>query len=364
MKMLAALLVGSLPALAGVTYCQPIVIQYSQVASVDQANYVLTVSDTDPHLATLANGGYVQTSNGDDIIFSSDSQGQNLLHWDPLEVYNPVTGQIVTHVGVGTVSHTANTTIYRCTGNAVGAFQGGAAGAAWPSSYRLVHHLGRGGALDVGDSTTNGNNGMSVGASAAPGMVGEAAGLNGTSNYIGVADSGSLEITGQLTLAAWVKFNAIPGGVYTEIIQKGSPYFLFSDGNPNLGLAIDGDYVAGADYSIPVSAVGAWSQIVGTYDSSSSTVKLYWNGTLVDTRTTANTLTADTSPLGLGALAGGGGQFLNGALDEVRISSVALSADRIATDFNNQSNPSTFYIPGAWTAMQITQTGGSQIFVF
>jgi Concanavalin A-like lectin/glucanases superfamily/Bacterial Ig-like domain (group 2)/IPT/TIG domain/Glucodextranase, domain B len=37
------------------------------------------------------------------------------------------------------------------------------------------------------------------------------------------------------------------------------------------------------------------------------------------------------------------GRWLKGALDEVRISSIARSADWIATEYNNQNNPSAFY---------------------
>jgi hypothetical protein len=39
--------------------------------------------------------------------------------------------------------------------------------------------------------------------------------------------------------------------------------------------------------------------------------------------------------------------YLNGALDEVRISNIARSADWIKTEYNNQKSPSTFYAYGA-----------------
>ena len=43
-------------------------------------------------------------------------------------------------------------------------------------------------------------------------------------------------------------------------------------------------------------------------------------------------------------------EWLNGSLDELRISSVARSADWIATEYNNQSNPPAFAVVGAQTA--------------
>jgi methylaspartate ammonia-lyase len=42
--------------------------------------------------------------------------------------------------------------------------------------------------------------------------------------------------------------------------------------------------------------------------------------------------------------------FGGGTLDEVRVSSTARSAGWIATEYNNQSSPSTFYTVGAATA--------------
>jgi len=41
------------------------------------------------------------------------------------------------------------------------------------------------------------------------------------------------------------------------------------------------------------------------------------------------------------------GEFFNGTIDEVKISNTARSADWIATEFNNQNSPSTFYTGSA-----------------
>jgi trimeric autotransporter adhesin len=44
---------------------------------------------------------------------------------------------------------------------------------------------------------------------------------------------------------------------------------------------------------------------------------------------------------------GGGGDYLNGILDEVRISKIARSAGWITTEYRNQNAPGTFYTVGA-----------------
>jgi hypothetical protein len=40
-------------------------------------------------------------------------------------------------------------------------------------------------------------------------------------------------------------------------------------------------------------------------------------------------------------------EYYDGLLDEVRISTTVRSADWVATEYNNQSSPSTFYTVGA-----------------
>jgi hypothetical protein len=42
---------------------------------------------------------------------------------------------------------------------------------------------------------------------------------------------------------------------------------------------------------------------------------------------------------------------VNGTMDEIRISGVVRSADWIATEYNNQFSPATFYTVGAQQAL-------------
>ena len=356
MKSLVAVLLVSLPALAGVNYCQPIVIQHSRVPNSDQPNYVLTVNDTDPHLATVTNGGYVQASNGNDIVFSSDSLGQNLLSWDQLEVYNPITGQIVTHVAVGTISHTTDTTIYRCAGTASAGFQGGAAGTAWPTGYFGVYHLGSGTTLNAIDSTSYANNGTIVGAVAAAGKIGGAASITGATDHISLPDSPEFPFS----IEAWVNVNSITGfqviahmpGSYNDV------YFYIGEGGLLQG------WYAGANCASSSSAVptGSWQYAAVTFAGPGGGCVLYLNGLQASTGTMNSQSQGAAAPATLGS-AGSSGPVA-GLLDEVRFYNAVVPASLIAANYNNQSNPLTFYIPGAWAAMQTTRTGGSQTFVF
>src|SRR5258708_19902189 len=69
------------PASAQATYNyrRPVVIDHNKVPRTDQANFPVLISGTYSYLATVANGGKVQNTNGWDIVFTSDAAGTNNL---------------------------------------------------------------------------------------------------------------------------------------------------------------------------------------------------------------------------------------------------------------------------------------------
>jgi hypothetical protein len=102
---------------SGYAFERAIVINHSQVANADQSNFPVLISGTFSDLATVANGGSVQSAQGYDIIFTSDSAGQTQLPFEQ-ETYSAATGAINYWVQVPTLSHTIDTIIYMFYGNA------------------------------------------------------------------------------------------------------------------------------------------------------------------------------------------------------------------------------------------------------
>jgi hypothetical protein len=99
-----------------------------------------------------------------------------------------------------------------------------------------------------------------------------------------------------------------------------------------------------------------------TYDG--SYVKVYQNGTLQYTHANTRSISYDSAPFALGASntnSGGFQEYLNGMLDEVRLSNVARSADWIAAEYSNQNSPSTFFSIGAATVNGAGGTAGPYI---
>jgi hypothetical protein len=78
---------------------------------------------------------------------------------------------------------------------------------------------------------------------------------------------------------------------------------------------------------------------------SGSTAALYLNGVNRTTDSNVDSLGISGTNLNIGRMTDGSGYF-NGALDEVRISSVARPAVWITTEYNNQYTPGSFYSVG------------------
>jgi outer membrane protein assembly factor BamB len=89
-----------------------------------------------------------------------------------------------------------------------------------------------------------------------------------------------------------------------------------------------------------------WHHIVTTFDG--STMKIFVDGVLDNSKSASFTLDSLKSAFLLGKdygsqMAGGTPETTSGIFDEVRISSLARSPGWIATGYNNQNSPSTFY---------------------
>ncbi len=337
---------------------KPITINHNQVSgSSSLTNYPMLFSVTDTALASAANGGGVGKPDGTDILFTAADGTTKLNH--EIESYNPVTGQFIAWVQIPTLSNTADTVIYVYYGNASATNQQNPTGV-WDSNYQGVYHLGNGTTLNANDSTGNANNGTDYGATAASGEIG--GGGSFASAYIDTGDPASLQITSAITLEAWVQFTGAFGSNYPRILSKftgSTGYELLmagsSDMTPNrlyLQTGVNG-YLqsARADNAITPNT---WYHVVGTYDG--STLKLYINGSVQGWQNQlSGAIGSDTSDFNIGRGSFGNG-YWTGLIDEVRVSNTARSADWIATEYNNESSPATFYTVGAASGSGVVET--------
>lgn len=166
--------------------------------------------------------------------------------------------------------------------------------------------------------------------------------LDGQVDRVFVPDAEAFELTGSLTLEAWIRVDSIPpqnvssGG---QIVFRGDdlgakdPYFLALDlaGRPTFHVE---SLVAGSNVSaLTPLPLGVISHVAGTLDDATGLQRLYVDGVLVASALTAvrpfATLTGPSPGLGIGALQGTfEPQHLDGAIGAVRISDAALPPEQ------------------------------------
>ncbi len=347
------------------TYFRSLTINHTNVPNTDQSNFPVLVSITDPLLKSVSNGGHVASASGYDLIFTSDSGCASRLNFE-VENWSAVTGQLTAWVSVSVLSHTADTTIYLCYGNASITTDQSNKTAVWDPGYKAVYHLSQnpgGAAPQLLDSTVNGVN-LIMGNQYAPPPVSAAGEIAGSvyfpwaGEYHGnYASSGSVSSgvgSGARTVSTWMNFNTLPvpsTGVVGAIPlpTQQSVFTLGTGPNNTLELFVLQQWI-GINIDAPNAIVaGSWYYVVGSFDG--TTYQLYVNGVPVASAAAGGNVPAD-APIYLGL--GYYQYFSDVQLDETRFSSTARSADWIATEYNNQSNPSSFYSVGAETASSTT----------
>ena len=180
----------------------------------------------------------------------------------------------------------------------------------------------------VADASGQGNHGAISGATRSAGRFGRGLTFNGSSSYVTVNDSNSLDLATGYTLEAWVKPASIKSGnILAKEMPNGAVYNLYAYEDADLPVASFND---GADYRVTTGPsqlpINTWSHLVATYDR--QTLRIYVNGVQVASRAYTSNIQTST-----GALRIGGnsiwGEYFNGVIDELRIYNRALTATDI-----------------------------------
>jgi hypothetical protein len=208
--------------------------------------------------------------------------------------------------------------------------------------------------VDSSSNATGGTAAANTSGKTTTGQVGAALTFNGSSDAINLGIASSLGLGDVLTIEAWVKATSLSArqGIFTTRNQNESGSFQLEvgPGNSHTNVAV----VAGvgtwvAETTNNVVATSQWKHLVYTRTSSTSQT-IYVNGAAQSLQGSATYSFSDNSSTKYIGEGTNGGQFFGGSLDEVRISKIARSADWIATEYNNQNSPSTFYSVGTETS--------------
>jgi hypothetical protein len=372
MKQLLALLLTVLLAAssqAAPLFYRTITIDHTKVPNTNQSNFPLLISGTYSYLATVANGGKVQNTAtqtgggasitvGADITYTSDSACTTKLNWE-FETYNATTGAVNIWVKVASVSTTVDTVIYECYDDTSGTTWQGNVNGTWDTNFKTVNHLPNGTTLDAKDSTSNANNGTINSVTAMAGQVDGGGSFDGGSGHdIDLGASASLNISGapSMTVEMWAKRNASTsiGGLFTNR-NDGTGVGVGIGIGVNAASVNQLDLIKFGVVELTIAGVPAdtsWHHFAVTM--SGTGVVFYVDGASAGTNGDTGNINDNSAA---NALVGtdGTSDYFTGGIDELRVSNTVRLADWIATEFNNQNSPSTFYTVGAETGV-----GGSK----
>jgi hypothetical protein len=322
------------------TYRQGVVIDSDHVdfsLSGDLSNY--------PVLIELTNGandlfGKAQ-SDGDDILFTASDGTTKLPH--ELEDYDDTGGSEVLRawVQVPTFFSGSNTVVYLYYGNSSSGNQENASGV-WSANFAGVWHLeeevaGTGTANLYLDSTANPNDGDDfVSATGQSGKIGNGQQFDGTDDYIDCGTDASLDVN-YITIQFWINVSTwvTNGGIIAKGDNAWRQYWLWTYSS-EVSYEIDEGALQN-NASTPTAL--QWDHVVFTYDGSD--VVTYKNGTQENSYPqVTGTIDATAQPLLFGYIPTF--DYMDGYLDEVRISGVARSTDWIKADYVDQNSPAAY----------------------
>ncbi|MCK5320004.1 DUF2341 domain-containing protein [Candidatus Parcubacteria bacterium] len=344
-------------------YRREITINSSQIATTT-SNFPVLATTTLDDLKTTTNGGKVGNDNGYDIIFVDDDDS-TLLNFER-EKYASTTGEIVYWIKTD-ISSTTDKTIYMYYGNASTADQATTTGV-WDDNFVMVQHMHHDWDATAEDSTKYNNDGTNTNFYSATSSV--TAQIDGGIDFDGADDYVDLpNVFGGLdefTVSAFVNFDVKTN--YDIVIISGVQGADYSLKNWILSLdnsvpqkmrmqISNGTENVNAVETIAVSS--GFTHYSAVYDG--QTVRLYKNSIEDDSESFASPETINNVQNNTQIGAGYSQSlfwtaFWDGFIDEIRISNIARSAGWIETEYNNQSNVSSFLTINAEESLKLVIT--------
>jgi hypothetical protein len=166
----------------------------------------------------------------------------------------------------------------------------------------------------------------------AAGEVGQAFELNGA-NYVEIPDAPALDITGAITMSAWIHADALGGRIIDKITSYGVDGYLLDTDLGDLRIQI-----GAAPFLTPTALpTNTWIHVAGTWDGN-ATMTLYLNGAVAAATTFGDPVTLPNNPLELRLGADSNGlHAFDGLLDQLTLYDQALTEAEVQTLY--QSGP-------------------------
>ena len=344
------LTVGSIQAAewysSGWLYRQKITIDKDQVSGASaHVDFPVMVS-----IEVAANPVFAKAqSNGDDILFTSSDGVTKLVH--EIDEYSDASGSegLWAWVQIPALSPSVDTDIYMYYGNSAALDQQDAA-QLW-SGYVGVWHLKeeQSGTNNAGvylDSSSFAHNGTdNIEATGKSGKIGKGQEFDESStDWIYIDDTTALDplTTTSVTVSAWVKTPNTDeiGGICGRTGGGSFAYDMYlASGKSKSAIRSTG---GGYKYATGTTDVddGTWHYVANMADLSASSFYANINGVSEGTGVCSGTIVSGVLDIWIGR--NWGDAYLDGSIDEVRISSKSRSSDWLQTEYNNQGTPGSF----------------------
>lgn len=176
----------------------------------------------------------------------------------------------------------------------------------------------------------------------AAGKYGNAVALDGVNDFVNLGNPTALQLTGSMTVSAWVYVSAFPSDDAAVVSKRtsaesGYQLDLTKDTGPRtIGFKLTTN-TGGAmfRYGATPLQLNTWYHIAGVYNAANQTLDVYLNGALDNgqlTGTVSSSQQNSTANVNIGRRAGNTGFEFSGRIDDVRIADHALTQAQIQTD--------------------------------
>jgi hypothetical protein len=182
------------------------------------------------------------------------------------------------------------------------------------------------------DSSGNGHNGSLNGNPTWQPSGGKVAGalqFHGNNDFVAIESRSAFDITGQVTVAAWIKVNQFDKEWQTIVAKGDSAWRIQRDrGMDGLEFACSGVQVPGGGEwgGMPGKAHvndGQWHHVAGVYDGTS--MRLYVDGVLDVSQPASGSIRTNEQPVCIGCNSEQADRCWNGQIDDVRVYNYALA---------------------------------------
>jgi len=234
--------------------------------------------------------------------------------------------------------------------------EGNNTNAVWDFGYKMVQHMDDETTSTIKDSTQYGNDGTKIAANGpveVAGRIGNAQDFERANDeYIGCGNDASTQYSDLITIGAWVKLKDIGTGFFHTIIDRvwSNRYWhhisghvtspgkqRFSNDNPQTKV------------SNTALTADTWYYVTVTWTNSTKTAQFFLNGEDDGSQVYTGGMDGPWLSIKLGAYGAGGSEsyYLNGTMDEFRLSNTTRTADWINMSYQIVENQVTYVSIGS-----------------